>query len=32
MSSIVVDEVLYTYITVALHIVSLVLIRDENGL
>ena len=32
MSSIVVDEVLYAYITVALHIVSLVLIRDENGL
>ena len=26
------DEVLYAYIVVALHAVSLVLIRDDNGL
>ena len=32
MSSPAVDEVLYAYIAVALHAVSLVLIRDDNGL
>ena len=32
MSSLVVDEVLYAYIAVALYAVSLVLIRDDNGL
>ena len=32
MSSSEVDEVLYAYIVVALHDVSLVLIRDDNGL
>ena len=32
MSSLAVDEVLYAYIAVAPHAVSLVLIRDDNGL
>ena len=32
MSSPAADEVLYAYIAVALHAVSLVLIRDDNGL
>ena len=31
MSSLEADEILYTYIAVALHAVSLILIRDENG-
>ena len=32
MSSLEADEILYTYIAVALHAVSLVLIREDNGL
>ena len=32
MSSLVVDEVLYVYIVMAPHAVSLVLIPDDNGL
>ena len=32
MSSLTVDEVLYVYIAVATHAVSLVLIREDNGL
>ena len=32
MSSLEVDEVLYAYVAVALHTVSLVLIRDDNDL
>ena len=32
MSSLAVDEALYAYIAVAPHAVSLVLIRDDNGL
>ena len=32
MCSLAADEVLYTYIAVATHVVSLVLIREDNGL
>ena len=32
MCSLVADEVLYAYIAVATHAVSLVLIREDNGL